>query len=225
MRALSGSTRSNSISETSIKNSNFEPVVGWDSDEKQEISEPDKRKKIIALANSKVSLFDTLRRYSVHLENTYSSNNWSFRARCPFDDHNDKTPSFGYNPEIDLFNCLGCHRSGRSVEFIAIKEGKDALTIAKQILSHLDIDETSGFENTLFDFKELQNILFSHAERILEFKKVNNNSLKAINYAKNLSWSVDVFLRKNSDFNMNIDNLKMIIKNVEEQLDLFEDLK
>jgi hypothetical protein len=39
------------------------------------------------------------------------------KCRCPFPDHEDRTPSFYVRPETDVFYCQGCHRGGDLFEF------------------------------------------------------------------------------------------------------------
>jgi DNA primase len=57
------------------------------------------------------------------LENEYeiefveSGNNW-LNCSCPFPDHNDRSPSFGYNIESDHFNCFGCGETGNLIHLV-----------------------------------------------------------------------------------------------------------
>ena len=57
------------------------------------------------------------------LENEYeiefieSGNNW-LNCSCPFPDHNDRSPSFGYNIESDHFNCFGCGETGNLINLV-----------------------------------------------------------------------------------------------------------
>lgn len=39
-------------------------------------------------------------------------------ARCPFPDHDDRTPSFMVDPERQSFICFGCNRKGDVIEFV-----------------------------------------------------------------------------------------------------------
>ena len=39
------------------------------------------------------------------------------KARCPFPDHEDKTPSFFVNTAKQVFNCFGCGRKGSVIDF------------------------------------------------------------------------------------------------------------
>ena len=51
----------------------------------------------------------------------------NFVGLCPF--HNEKTPSFNVNPDIQRYKCFGCGKSGDIFDFI-------------QEIEHLDFPET-----------------------------------------------------------------------------------
>ncbi len=42
---------------------------------------------------------------------TFKKNGKGYVCRCPFPDHEDKTPSFIVTPHENLFNCFGCSRA------------------------------------------------------------------------------------------------------------------
>ncbi|HRO66820.1 MAG TPA: DNA primase [Pseudobdellovibrionaceae bacterium] len=39
-------------------------------------------------------------------------------GRCPFPDHQEKTPSFSVSEQKQVYNCFGCHKSGNIVSFL-----------------------------------------------------------------------------------------------------------
>ena len=46
-----------------------------------------------------------------------TDNGTELKARCPFPDHEDKTPSFFVNTTKQVFNCFGCSRKGSVIDF------------------------------------------------------------------------------------------------------------
>ncbi|MCP4719787.1 MAG: toprim domain-containing protein, partial [Desulfobacteraceae bacterium] len=47
----------------------------------------------------------------------FKKNGKGYVCRCPFPDHEDKTPSFIVTPQENLWNCFGCGRGGDIFEF------------------------------------------------------------------------------------------------------------
>ncbi len=47
----------------------------------------------------------------------FKKNGQGYVCRCPFPDHEDKTPSFVVTPRENLWNCFGCGRGGDIFEF------------------------------------------------------------------------------------------------------------
>ncbi|MCP4720999.1 MAG: toprim domain-containing protein [Desulfobacteraceae bacterium] len=48
---------------------------------------------------------------------TFKKNGEGYVCKCPFPDHEDKTPSFIVTPHENLWNCFGCGRGGDIFEF------------------------------------------------------------------------------------------------------------
>lgn len=44
----------------------------------------------------------------------------NYKALCPF--HDEKTPSFMVSPELQIFKCFGCNKSGDVIEFLKLYE-------------------------------------------------------------------------------------------------------
>lgn len=180
--------------------------------------------KLVKLANKKVSLYSALQKHHVHLEQVYSATGWSHRSRCPFPDHNDRSPSFGYNSNEDRFNCFGCHRGGKAVEFIAAMDGRTKVSVARDLIgSSMSSDEIASIDIEEFDYRRLRKALFEYADILRAFKRSYNNSPKAIQYAKDVTWNLDVYLRKHAPFNtIVLDDLEIRISKLKDQLQLFE---
>src|SRR3990172_8708818 len=47
----------------------------------------------------------------------------NYKALCPF--HSEKTPSFMVSPELQIFKCFGCQKSGDVIAFLEEYEGMD----------------------------------------------------------------------------------------------------
>ena len=61
-------------------------------------------------------IVDIVESYGVKLKRTGSS----FLAVCPF--HNEKTPSFNVNPQLQIFKCFGCGVGGSAIKFVQLME-------------------------------------------------------------------------------------------------------
>jgi len=202
------------------KESGFEPASGWE----DEVAEDHQNieSKLIDIANSKISLDSVFQRYNIPLEPSYSTTGWAFRCSCPFKDHNDRTPSFGYNPRAGIFNCFGCHRGGKAVEFMAHMDGRARIDIARQIVGQYSTEEVL-LHNSDFDFEKLQGHLFDFADTIRAFR-LKHSSPSAVKYSKAVSWNLDVYLRKHAPFNtIVLEHLGARISKLEAQLELYGD--
>ena len=47
----------------------------------------------------------------------------NYRANCPF--HQEKTPSFMVSPELQIYKCFGCQKSGDVFSFLEEYEGME----------------------------------------------------------------------------------------------------
>jgi DNA primase len=47
----------------------------------------------------------------------------NYKALCPF--HSEKTPSFMVSPELQIYKCFGCSKSGDAISFLQEYEGMD----------------------------------------------------------------------------------------------------
>lgn len=219
MCPLSSNTRSSCNSSAQCEDPSFKPIIGWTSSSLQIDSEIIQQK-IIQTANEKISLKTIFDKYNISFEETYSSTGWIYKRNCPFDDHIDKSPSFGYNPRENIFNCFGCHRGGKAVEFISYKEHKDKLIVAKNLLKANGITSYSDIVLESFDYERFQKILFDYADYVRSFKN-NHNSITANKYAKDINWVLDIYLIKNDL--INLESLEFLISKLKQQFELFEE--
>jgi hypothetical protein len=96
--------------------------------------------------------------------------------------------------------------------------------VAKELIGDTSIDEISDLEIARFDYKRLDKLLFGYADFLRAFKRVNNNSSKAMEYANAVTWNLDVYLRKHAPYNtVVLDDLEVRISKLREQLEAYEE--
>jgi DNA primase len=60
-----------------------------------------------------------------------------FMGLCPF--HTEKTPSFSINPELGVFHCFGCQKSGDAITFIRETERLDFVESVERLAARAGI--------------------------------------------------------------------------------------
>lgn len=219
MQILRDRTRLASNGSMASEERHFEPSSGWDEDIKND-DHQNLGQKLIEVANNKLSLDRVFEKYHIILQPNNSSSGWSYSCSCPFPDHNDKRPSFGYNPTSGIFNCFGCHRGGKAVEFIAYMENRRRVDVARDIIGKYSNDEVL-LHNSKFDFERLRELLFGFADTIRAFKD-HHKTPEATKYAKAVAWNLDVYLRKNAPLNtIVLDDLDARIARLRSQLEAY----
>ena len=154
-------------------------------------------KNIITAANRKVRLINILNHYGIKLVKTRRGD-WSQPIICPLKSHkgaNERTASFGYNFIQDRFNCFGCGASGRAVEFIALREGKSKLSVAKKIL-----EKYSGYaDEAKFDSEDpkIEEMLLELSAFINRVVQRNKNDNRKIENIHKVLWWFDNYLIAN----------------------------
>lgn len=93
----------------------------------------------------------------------------NYKANCPF--HGEKTPSFMITPELQMYKCFGCQRSGDCFTFLEEHEGMEF----KEALKYLA--EKAGVILTYVKTEE-----GSEREKIIE---INKSVLNFYDYALN----------------------------------------
>lgn len=87
-----------------------------------------------------------------------------FKGLCPF--HQEKSPSFHVNPDMGVYKCFGCGKSGDIITFVRETEGLNFVeaveTVAKRFNVPLEYEEGRGpsqeersLRQELFDLHEL----------------------------------------------------------------------
>ena len=60
-----------------------------------------------------------------------------FMGLCPF--HNEKTPSFSVNPELAVWHCFGCQKSGDAITFVRETENLDFVETVERLAARAGI--------------------------------------------------------------------------------------
>src|SRR5919106_3497931 len=60
-----------------------------------------------------------------------------FMGLCPF--HSEKTPSFSINPELGVFHCFGCQKSGDAITFVREVEHLDFVEAVERLAARCGI--------------------------------------------------------------------------------------
>lgn len=197
MLPLSNTIKSDGYCDFSSKKELVGELIGWnDPTDTQNKTLKQLEYLTIRQANNKILLEKIFSDIKLQFQDKPSPSGWTKLALCPFQDHQDKSPSFNYNPEQNRFHCFGCNKQGRAVEFLSFQENKTPYEIALRIVgqkSSLDELTFQTFENNLSKIKA---ILFNFAGFYRNWVK-NHKSLYEINYAEAVNWNLDVYLKKN----------------------------
>lgn len=120
----------------------------------------------------------------------------NFLAICPF--HSEKTPSFSVNPEMQLYKCFGCGRSGDIFSFLMEHEHMSFPEVLEQLADEagVKLEKTDKKTNYFFSILEMIHRLAtefyvdqlmsktkkaSKALKYLHDRKFNNKFLKSFN--------------------------------------------
>ena len=220
MSKITHSSRSDGYQSLSDSNRFDKLFNEWDEDGGPETLDANSIFNIINIANNKTSLAEVFSRYKINFEEQYNSTGWTHKALCPFPDHIEQQPSFGWNPKRDRFNCFGCNRGGRSVQFISFITDKSQIDIAKEIIESSEDDSIISFD--CLNISELEDALFGYGKYAREFKsKLKTDS--AIKYCEDISWNLDLYLRYNIELNsISISSIKNRILLLKEELNQYD---
>jgi hypothetical protein len=223
MRELQCDTESDSDGEFVGQNRIISPSVGWQTEVEfsQYRKNKDVDKKIIKLANEKNSLQELFKQFHVKFTEIYSPSGWTHKACCPFKDHRDSSPSFGYNPQLNRFNCFGCQKNGGATQFISYMENIPQIEAAKKLLKNHGSLQDSIIE--LENYKDkTDDLLIEFSSLIRNFIIEHKNNPNAQQFAESVTWSLDVYLSKNVMCgSIVVDNLEARIFKLKQHLNSF----
>lgn len=225
MRKIQNTIESDSDCDINGETGDIIEASGWEDDIEPVVGSKEFNRRLISLANKKINLIGALKNNNILFDNIiYSASGWTHNRTCPFPDHQDKSPSFWCNSIENRFNCFGCKRGGGVVQFLSFYTGAKQTEIAKTLLSKYgDLDEVFvEVEDQLYE--KIDNLILDVSEYFKIFIMKYSNQPKAINFAENLLWCLDVYLEKHSIKKSNIEseNLEARINILKRKLDKFE---
>jgi len=100
-------------------------------------------------------------------------------GRCPFQDHEDKNPSFSVNEEKQVFYCHGCQEGGDIFKFIDLRESVGFIDSVRTVAerSGVSVPSFSDEERVIFEKKRLAADLLTvtahfYSEKLSDFPDV-----------------------------------------------------
>jgi len=223
MRKISDPTKPNCYCVVNGSGGTVEEADGWETDLSADVKKP-KNRQLITIANEKQPLIDLLHLYHVDFPIIiYSPSGWTHKGQCPFPDHNDANPSFNYNSIEDRFNCFGCGKSGRAVQFKAGMHNLPLMEVAETI-----IEQFGSLDEAYLEIRERKEdksdeLLIDFSSYVKDFLDKFYGNQKAFEFAESVAWSLDLYLLKHvADPYIDFDNLEARIIVLKEKLDDYE---
>ncbi len=144
----------------------------------------------------------------------------NYKANCPF--HGEKTPSFMISPELQMYKCFGCGKSGDVFTFIEEHEGMEFGETLKYLAekagvklifsnndNHSDRERIIEVNNSAQKFFEYALNNHPEAKRVFEYLKkdrgLNEESIKKFNigYSPNDFKALSNYLIQKKNYNIN----------------------
>lgn len=203
MRPLQNRNESNSNSNVDIDDSFAQEDSGWNDPIELDLYVKNKdhdgkiKLQIIRKANAVVRLSSIIFKFKIEFDRIDTPSGWTHKSRCPFPDHNDRGPSFGFNSKDDRFNCFGCGRGGGSVQFLSALQNREQYDVAKELLS------SKGTEEVIVEIEDKNSsrsddMLLVFSKTIHEFLACHRGNKKALEYVEKLTWNLDMYLDKHA---------------------------
>lgn len=228
MCSLQNRSESDSEGDVNLDYFNFTESSGWNDQTELDTYIKNKdvnkqlSKKIIYEANKLIPLSSVLFKHNINWTVTENQSGWTHKACCPFPDHQDGTPSFGYNSKDGRFHCFGCHRSGNIVQFLAFMERRSLLEVAKDLLCKFKSPEEVVIELEDNQLEKADELLEEFSKDVRMFLQQYIDHPKAMNYIEAITWNLDVYLEKHTmDGTISYESLQSRIEKLREYLKAF----
>jgi hypothetical protein len=162
-------------------------------------------------ANTQVSLKNIFKELNLNLQEINGSG-WSHKGSCPFPDHNDDSPSFFVNFNINKFNCFGCSKKGGPVQFLSYLENKSIKDVLEQISNNYTFYKIKNKNlpsiNKSFLSDEHLDILLNFADLNFSYLKDNNFSDESFNFIFNLNHLSEFYIRNSLENDSSLEDLE-----------------
>lgn len=107
----------------------------------------------------------------------------NYKGVCPF--HSEKTPSFMVSPELQIYKCFGCNKSGDVFSFVEEIEGVDFSTALAQLADRVGVEVESAFTDPQKKKKELLYKINDNAAQFYQHLLLNHSvGIEAKEYLK-----------------------------------------
>lgn len=180
---------------------------------------------LIKKANSYIKLISVLKEYNIKIQPN-GRDDWSKPMNCPFPDHKDSSPSFGYNYKTDSYHCFVCGH-GRAVEFMAKKSREPIRKVAVFLLNNINIDPYKEETVETEDSSVINSKIIEFLQFVSSKFQANKKNPEKILYFEKLMWRFDTFIVKSFDksgfsskvLDSEIERIKELIIDIEENID------
>lgn len=171
-------------------------ITGWNATLELDnyLSSFSAERRLIQLADERFPLSSVINNYSINFHERYSPSGWTLEARCPFRDHRDDTPSFGYNQKEGKFNCFGCGRGGKITKFISWMESKSQLEVAKELFLRFGSADDVIIELEDRDHNKIDDLLQKFSVDVNSFLRTYENVPGAFEFAETITQALDIYL-------------------------------
>lgn len=227
MLPLQDRDESDSDSYSDIPNNPTSEDSGWnDTIELDEYIKNKNDRKIVAQiirkANTHVKLSTLIFKFKIEWIQSYAPSGWTHKSRCPFPDHADHGPSFGFNSKDDRFKCFGCDRSGGSVQFLAALHNRPEYEVARELLANSKLTEAVIIDLEDKDTTKSDEMLLNFSKSIYAFLQSRKEDPKALEHVEKVTWNLDIYLQKHAmEGSIDVESLSVRLQKLDERLKEF----
>lgn len=107
----------------------------------------------------------------------------NYKGLCPF--HGENTPSFMVSPELQIYKCFGCNKSGDIFSFVQEIEGIDFFTALQQLADKAGVEVQQTYSDPQKQKKDLYYKINEDAAKLFQHFLLKHPSGKvALKYLK-----------------------------------------